>query len=80
MIPVRLLVPPDRCDAGALPDVRPSCPAAATLICVLIVAASTAEYQPPVSPRLASRSAMATQRSSRSFIMQRTGEAMKIDE
>ena len=32
------------------------------------------------SPRLARRSAICTQRSSRSFIMQSTGEAMKIDE
>ena len=50
------------------------------LICVLMVAASTAEYDPCDSPRCARRLAMATQRSSRSFIMDSTGEAMKIDE
>ncbi len=64
--------------AGARPPCP--CPEAATLIAVLRLAASTAEYHPPESPRLARRLAICTQRSSRSFIMHSTGEAMKIDE
>ena len=79
MGPLRL-DPPDRCAAAPAPPPRLTWPEAATLICVLMVAASRAEYHWLVSPRLARRLAMETQRSSRSFIMESTGAAMKIDE
>ncbi len=74
--PLRLL----RAFGGVAATFLPVCPAAATLMDVLRLAASTAEYQPLESPRLARRLAICTQRSSRCFIMQSTGEAMKIDE
>jgi hypothetical protein len=76
------LEPPDRCAAGVAPPPpdRLTWPAAATLIAVLRLAASDAEYQPPASPRFASRFSISIQRLSRSFIMHSTGEAMKIDE
>jgi hypothetical protein len=69
-----------RAFGGTADTPRPVWPDAATLMAVLRLAASTAEYHVLVSPRLANRLAIYTQRSSRSFIMHSTGDAMKIDE